>query len=103
MKKASKQPGLIKDLLKSQLSQLRSKDDCEMASLFTTWQAIVDPATAEVSKAVGFNGGLLIVNVSNSTWLHHLTLTKPQLISTINKTLDKAMVTDIRFQIGSVT
>ncbi|NLA26657.1 MAG: DUF721 domain-containing protein [Firmicutes bacterium] len=64
------------------------------------WDKLVGKEIAAVSSALSLQRNVLRVQVSDSTWVYHLTLLKPQLIEKINGYAGEKLVSDIFFQIG---
>lgn len=64
------------------------------------WDHLVGKEIAAVSSARSLQRQVLRVLVSNSTWVYHLTLLKPQLIEKLNRHAGENLVRDIYFQIG---
>ncbi len=64
------------------------------------WDQLVGKEIAAVTSACSLQRQVLRVMVSNSTWVYHLTLLKPQLIEKLNKHAGEKMIKDIYFQIG---
>ncbi len=64
------------------------------------WDLLVGKEIAAVTSAQLMHKQVLRVLVSDSTWLYHLTLLKPQLIEKINKYAGENLVRDLYFQIG---
>lgn len=64
------------------------------------WDQLVGKEIAAVSSALCLQRQVLRVRVSDSTWVYHLTLLKPQLIEKLNRYAGENIVQDIYFQIG---
>jgi predicted nucleic acid-binding Zn ribbon protein len=52
------------------------------------------------AQPAAFKGDLLLVHVTNSTWIHQLQFLKHDIISKLNAALGKPMITEIKFKIG---
>ncbi len=64
-----------------------------------SWDQIVGPELAEVTRADSITRGVLRVSVKDSVWAYHLSMLKPRLISKLNKHLGSKVVKDIFFKI----
>lgn len=80
------------------ISQARSQ---EHDVLVEAWPSLVGAAIASKSQIVGFEDGVLRVNVSHSTVLSVLSSTeKPRLLGILQKRFPKITIRDISFRIG---
>ena len=70
--------------------------------LVESWDSIVGPALAEVTKAEAIREGVMRVNVKDSVWSYHLSMMKPKLIKKLNTYAECRMVRDIYFVIGEI-
>ena len=64
------------------------------------WAQLVGKEIAAVTRASVLQKQVLRVLVSDSVWLYHLTLLKPQLIEKLNRHAGDTLVQDIYFQVG---
>jgi hypothetical protein len=64
------------------------------------WPVAVGRSVAEHAQPVRLEGGRLLVQVSDSAWLHRLSLRRRDLARDVNQHLDRAVVKDVRFRIG---
>jgi len=69
----------------------------DLHSVFGTWARIVDPETAEHCRPLKIRNGVLWLEVENSAWLQQLRFQKYQLLETINATLTKSRIDDIKY------
>lgn len=72
------------------------------AAAVGAWPTIVGPEIASRTKALGIVRGCLYVAVESSTWAHHLSLLKSELISKFEAVDEFKAVSDIRFQVRSL-
>ena len=98
MKKAVHIGSVINDILKT----YRHESDTELAQIWGLWDRLVGDAIAENARPLAFKGKLLLVQVTNSTWLHQLHFLKKDIIQKINDTCGKELVEEIKFKIGSM-
>ena len=61
------------------------------------WPEIVGERIAEVSEAQKIENGVLYVRVNSPVWRNELTFMKRNLINSVNETLEKNLVKDIKF------
>ncbi len=66
------------------------------------WPAAVGRSVAEHAQPVRLEGGRLLVHVSDSAWLHRLSLQRRDLARDVNRSLDRSVVKDVRFRIGAL-
>ena len=78
----------------------RMEADAEMAGIWQLWDAAVGSAIAENARPAAFKGGLLVVHVSSSTWIHQLLFLKTDILAKVNHAFGKSLVQDIKFKIG---
>ncbi len=92
----------ISDILNSALGKFRPAQDTWMMRVWDIWENAVGKPIAMNAKPDSFKDGILIVNVSSSTWIHQLTFLEKEMILNINKHLDQPLVKKIRFKIGKI-
>jgi predicted nucleic acid-binding Zn ribbon protein len=61
------------------------------------WPRLVGPRIAQHTRAVGFRGGTLRVEVEGSAWMHELSFLKHELLRKIHREPGGARVREIRF------
>lgn len=64
------------------------------------WARAVGRSVADHAQPVRLEGGRLLVHVSDSAWLHRLSLTRRDLARNVNNYLNSPAVKEIRFRIG---
>jgi len=92
----------ISDILNSALGKYRPGKDTEMTKIWDIWDNSVGKAIAMNAKPDSFKDGILIVNVSSSSWIHQLKFLEKDMILNINKQLEHISVKHIRFKIGKI-
>ncbi len=92
----------IGNILNGSMQELRSGEDGDMIRIWSLWPTAVGDAISQNARPSAFKGNLLLINVSNSTWLQHLTFLKSDLITKINKALGTDRVKELRFKIGNI-
>ena len=92
----------IGDIINKVMETYRRQPESELARIWGLWDAIVGEVVAGHARPEAFKGKLLLVNVTSSTWIHHLQFTKKEIIDKINQAFGKIVVDDIKFKIGSI-
>ncbi|MBU0633993.1 MAG: DUF721 domain-containing protein [Candidatus Omnitrophica bacterium] len=70
--------------------------------ILDNWKKIITKKASQCAQPVLVRNKVLVVIVSNSAWLHQLTLEKEKIIQKINKTLKQQAIDGIRFKLGNV-
>jgi predicted nucleic acid-binding Zn ribbon protein len=84
------------------LHQYRPKADQALLKVWDIWENAVGSAAAANARPAAFKGSILLVHVSNSSWLHHLRFMEKELIVKINQALGAENVNTIRLKIGPI-
>ncbi len=92
----------IGNILNGSIGEMRTGSDGDMTKIWALWRSAVGDAIAQNARPAGFKGSLLLVNVSNSAWLQHLTFLKSEIIIKLNKALDSERVKELKFKIGNI-
>ncbi|WP_299981601.1 DUF721 domain-containing protein [Desulfobacula sp.] len=92
----------ISDILNSALGKYRPARDTEMTRIWDIWDDAVGRPIAMNAKPDSFKDGVLIVNVSSSSWIHQLKFLEKEMILNMNKQLEHISVKQIRFKIGKI-
>ncbi|MCF8092419.1 MAG: DUF721 domain-containing protein [Desulfotignum sp.] len=92
----------ISDILKTALKKYRPARDTDMTQIWDIWDTAVGKPVSMNAKPHTFKDGVLIVNVASSSWIHQLKFLEKQMISNINKQMDRPLVCQIRFKIGKI-
>lgn len=92
----------ISDILNAALGKYRPAMDTQMTRIWDIWDDAVGKPIAMNAKPDSFKDGILIVNVSSSSWIHQLKFLEKDMILNINKHLDQLLVNQIRFKIGKI-
>jgi predicted nucleic acid-binding Zn ribbon protein len=104
MKKAKKKTEIVHigNVIDDVLSAYRKDIDGELAQVWRRWNGVVGKAIAENAQPAAFKGRILLVYVSNSTWLHQLQFLKKEILSNLNADLAKTAIEEIKFKIGPI-
>lgn len=92
----------IKDILTSALGKYRPARDTDMTRIWDIWDSAVGSAIAVNAKPDTFKEGILTVNVSSSAWIHQLRFLEKEMISNINRQMEKNIIKELRFKIGKI-
>jgi predicted nucleic acid-binding Zn ribbon protein len=90
----------IGNILDNVLKSYRTDADSGLKDVWHLWDAAVGETIAQNARPAAVKGNLLIVHVSNSTWIHQLQFLKNDLISAVNTALGHPLLKDIKFKIG---
>jgi hypothetical protein len=85
------------------LEQYGRRSDGELSRVWPIWDEAVGADIAANAQPAAFKGNLLLVHVTNSTWIHQLQFLKTDIISKLNTALGKPLITEIKFKIGSLS
>lgn len=92
----------ISDVLGKALGRYRPAMDTDMTRIWDVWDTAVGSPIAMNAKPDAFKDGVLLVNVSSSSWIHQLKFLEQELIRNLNKALDADRISRIRFKIGKI-
>jgi predicted nucleic acid-binding Zn ribbon protein len=79
------------------LKQLGLEDELQGWRAVEDWARVVGPRVARHTRAIGFEHGVLRVEVDGSAWMHELGYLKQELIRAVNRELGSDRVRDVRF------
>jgi hypothetical protein len=68
--------------------------------ILRVWPRVVGHTMAEHARPVGLQGGTLLVHVTDSAWLHRLSMARRDIIRNVNDHLDGPAVKSVRLRIG---
>ena len=92
----------IGDVLDKVVQQHRPNTHQALVRLWELWDAAVGPEIAANARPAAFKGDLLLLHVSNSTWLHHLRFLENEMIQKVNQALGGEFVKRIKMKIGTI-
>jgi predicted nucleic acid-binding Zn ribbon protein len=90
------------DLIHRFMHQYRPASADHLAQIWDVWSLAVGESIARNAKPGEIRGPILVVYVTNSTWLHQLGFMKSEMIARLNTHLGSRLVTDMRFKIGAL-
>ncbi len=79
------------------LRRLGLEDELQGWRAVEDWARVVGPRVARHTRAIGFEHGVLRVEVEGSAWMHELGYLKQELIRAVNRELGSDRVRDVRF------
>ena len=79
------------------LKQLGLEDELQGWRAVEDWARVVGPRVARHARAIGFEHGVLRVEVDGSAWMHELGYLKQELIRAVNRELGSDRVREVRF------
>ncbi|MCP3922376.1 MAG: DUF721 domain-containing protein [Desulfobacterales bacterium] len=97
-----KDPSHISGFLKETLKSYTKTNSSGMTAIWDNWNDAVGEKIAENAQPAAFKGETLLVYVSSSTWMQHLSFLKNDIIDKINESLEEKSVKDIKFKIGNI-
>ena len=92
----------IKSVMNKVLKAYRHDSDEELTKVWSLWDRAVGETISKHTRPEAFKGKLLLVNVTSSTWMHHLQFQKNTIIKKVNEALGKELVEEIKFKIGPI-
>lgn len=84
------------------LNQYRPKSDQALCKIWDIWEAAVGPGIAANARPAAFKGDILLLHVSNSSWLHHLRFLENELVAKVNQSLGGERIKTIQLKIGPI-
>ena len=90
------------EVLPFTLTHLGIRKKYEERSVTLHWREIVGEEIYAHSRAASINRGVLLVEVDNSVWCHHLAVSKNEIINKVNTFAGDKLITDIRFKAGDL-
>jgi len=92
----------IGDIIDKAIKNYRIESDEEISHVWSLWNGLVGEAIAKNAQPAAFKGKLLLVHVTSSTWMHQLQFMKEEIKAKVNNALEKNLIEEIKFKIGSV-
>jgi hypothetical protein len=96
MQKKDRKQSAVAQILPLLIREGGWETQLDLHSVFANWRKIVDPETAGHCWPLKIRKGVLWLEVENSAWLQQLRFQKHQLLDTINATLKKSSLQDIK-------
>ncbi len=93
-------PVAIKEIIDQFFKEHEKTGKSLQYQIIENWQQIMPDEAKEHARPVTIKNKTLIIAVSNSAWLHQLTLKKREILNTIKQKFKTEDIVDIRFKIG---
>jgi len=102
MKRKNKKLIHIGNILQAALGNQFRESDLKLTKLWDIWEETVGQTIAQNARVSAFKEKLLIVEVSDSTWLYQLQFLKEEMKQKINQALGKDAIEEIKFKVGDI-
>jgi predicted nucleic acid-binding Zn ribbon protein len=90
----------IRSILDDVLKPYQTGPEYALKEVWHLWDEAVGKTIAQNARPAAFKRKLLIVHVSNSTWVHQLQFLKNDMITKLNAASGKPLIEEIKFKIG---
>jgi predicted nucleic acid-binding Zn ribbon protein len=87
----------LAQVLSRLMRRLGLEDELQGWRAVEDWARVVGPRVASHTRAVGFEHGVLRVEVEGSAWMHELGYLKQELVKALNRELGADRVREVRF------
>lgn len=95
-----KKPIPLGDLIHQLMHAHRPASAEYLTRILDIWEVSVGESIARNAKPGALQGHVLVVTVTNSTWLHQLRFMKADMLTKLNQRLETDKLSDIKFKIG---
>jgi hypothetical protein len=72
----------------------------QVVKILRVWPRVVGRTAGEHARPVGLQGGTLLVHVTDSAWLHRLSMARRDIVRHVNDHLGEPAVKSVRLRIG---
>jgi len=97
-----KNPVKIKEILAGFLDNYKQSKEIPQTIILKNWEKIISKQAVNESRPITIKNKVLIIAVSNSALLHHLTFQKRDICKKIEEVLKSKEIKDIRFKISEI-
>jgi Dna[CI] antecedent, DciA len=97
-----RQPVKIADAVSAALQRLGLESRVRQHDIWRIWPLVVGPQIARHAQPSSVWQGRLIVHVTDSVWLHHLSMMRHRLVQAVNERLAPAEIREMVLRIGEV-
>ena len=94
-------PVAVKDVIDNILNNYSRGKASLQVRIVQKWDKIVPKEAKNYTRPISIKNKVLIVLVTNSAWLHQLTIKKNEILKKIKKIFHTNDILDIRFKIGT--
>ncbi len=92
----------MKEALQSTLQKLHLDRQILASNIWSVWEEVVGEAVAQRTQPKKLRHGILLVTVTNSSWMQQLQFIKEDLRQKLNAALQSDEIGEIRFRVGSI-
>lgn len=97
-----RQPVRIADALASALERLGLEGRVRQHEIWRIWPVVVGPEIAKHAQPHSLSHGRLVIHVTDSVWLHHLSMMRHRLVAALNEKLKPAEVREMILRVGEI-
>lgn len=97
-----RQPVRMADAVSSALQRLGLEARVRQHDIWRIWPSVVGPQIARHAQPYSVSQGRLIVQVTDSVWLHHLSMMRHHLVKALNERLAPTEIRDMILRVGEV-
>ena len=98
-----RQPVKMADAVSATLQRLGMDARIRQHEIWRVWPGVVGPQIGQHAQPHTFWHGRLIVHVTDSVWLHHLSMMRHRLIAALNDQLKPAEVREMVLRVGEIS
>ena len=95
-------PVRIAEAISDAFQHLGLGERLRQSEIWGVWHTVVGPQIARHAQPYAISHGRLIVHVTDSVWLHHLTMMRPKVIAALNERLRTSTVRELVLRVGEV-
>jgi hypothetical protein len=97
-----RQPVKIADAVSVALQRLGLESRVRQHDIWRIWPLVVGPQIARHAQPFSVWQGRLIVHVTDSVWLHHLSMMRHRLVQAVNERLAPVQIREMVLRVGEV-
>ena len=97
-----RRPVKIADAMAATLQRLGLEERIRQHDIYRVWPLVVGPEIARHAQPHAILHGRLIVHVTDSIWLHHLSMMRHRLVPILNEKLAPAVIREMVLRVGEV-
>jgi hypothetical protein len=95
-------PVRIADALTATFQRLGLESRMRQHDIWRVWPLVVGPEIARHAQPRSIPQGRLIVHVTDSVWLHHLSMMRHRLVAALNEKLSPVEIRELVLRVGEV-
>lgn len=97
-----RQPVKMADAVSAALQKLGLESRVRQHEIWRIWPLVVGPQIARHAQPFSVWQGRLIIHVTDSVWLHHLSMMRHRLVQAVNERLAPAEIREMVLRVGEV-